>query len=188
MGRAIAQIADIETPADPKTTFTVGKVSGGTGVTAIAAEATMAVDIRSNDAQQLAALEARILALVDEAVRGENARWGSNAIRVERKLIGDRPASTRMADKVMFDAAAGAYEAIGLRKPTEKFASTDSNVALGLGIPAATMDGGGIGGKAHSPDEWYEHVNGWQGPQTLLLTTLRLVGVRGVSKPALTDR
>jgi tripeptide aminopeptidase len=188
MGRAIAQIAEMKTPADPKTTFNVGKVSGGTGVTAIAAEATMAVDIRSNDALQLAALEARILATVDDAVKGENARWSANGIRAERKLVGDRPASTRATDKVLFNAAAGAYRALGMREPVERFASTDSNVALGLGIPAATMEGGGIGGKAHSPDEWYEHVNAWRGPQTLLLTTLRLVGVRGVSKPALTVR
>jgi tripeptide aminopeptidase len=188
MGRAIAQIADLQTPANPKTTFTVGRVSGGTGVTAIAAEATMAVDLRSNDAQQLAAVEARMLAIVDEVVRIENARWGSNGIRADRKLVGDRPASSRVTDKVLYESAAAAYVALGMSKPTERFASTDSNVPLGLGIPAITLDGGGIGGKAHSPDEWYEHVNAWQGPQTLLLTTLRLAGVRGLSKPALSDR
>lgn len=188
MARAISQIADIRTPSDPKTTFTVGKVSGGTGVTAIAAQASMGIDIRSNDARELASLEARILALVDEAVSAENARWGSNDIRAERKLVGDRPASTRVTDKSLFTAAAGAYVALGMRPPVERFASTDSNVALGLGIPAATMEGGGIGGKAHSPDEWYEHVNAWRGPQTILLTTLRLVGLRGVSKPLLEAR
>jgi hypothetical protein len=30
MGRAIARISDLQTPSDPKTTFTVGTVSGGT--------------------------------------------------------------------------------------------------------------------------------------------------------------
>ena len=35
-------------PSDPKTTFTVGTVSGGTSVNAIAGEAKMAVDMRSN--------------------------------------------------------------------------------------------------------------------------------------------
>ena len=185
MGRAIAQIADLKTSVEPKATFTVGKVSGGTGLTAIAAEATMGIDIRANDAPGLAALEARILAAVDEAVNAENARWGSKEIRAERKLVGDRPASTRVTDTALFASAAGAYVALGMREPVPRFASTDSNVALGLGIPAVTMDGGGIGGKAHSPDEWYEHVNAWRGPQTVLLTTLRLVGVRGVSRPAL---
>src|SRR5580704_5290124 len=38
MGRAIAKIADLQTPSNPKTTFTVGTVSGGTSVNAIASE------------------------------------------------------------------------------------------------------------------------------------------------------
>jgi acetylornithine deacetylase/succinyl-diaminopimelate desuccinylase-like protein len=189
MGRAIAQIADLKTSADPKTTFNVGKVAGGTGVTAIAAEATMAIDIRSNDAQQLAALEQRIFAAVTAAVDAENARWNSGEeIRTERKLVGDRPAATRVPHQALVEAATGAYLALGLAKPVQRFASTDSNVPLGLGIPAATIHGGGVGDKAHSTDEWYQHVNAWQGPQAILLTTLRLVGLKGVSKPTLPVR
>ena len=88
----------------------------------------------------------------------------------------------------MADAAVGAYRALGLAAPELNFASTDSNVPLGLGIPAATLNGGGIGDKAHSPDEWYEHKDAYQGPQLLLLTTLRLVGVAGRSRPLLKDR
>src|SRR5882724_7839822 len=49
MGRAIAKIADIRTPADPKTTFTIGMVDGGQSVNAIAGQATMLVDMRSSD-------------------------------------------------------------------------------------------------------------------------------------------
>src|SRR5689334_2400965 len=49
MGRAIAKISDLQTPAEPRTTFTVGTVRGGTSVNAIAGEARMAVDMRSND-------------------------------------------------------------------------------------------------------------------------------------------
>jgi acetylornithine deacetylase/succinyl-diaminopimelate desuccinylase-like protein len=188
MGRAIATISELRTPSDPRTTFNVGIVSGGTGVTAIASEAVMGVDMRSNDAQQLADLERTILAAVDDAVSAENARWKSGEIRAERKLVGDRPASTRATNPALVEAAVGAYGALGLATPVLRFASTDSNVPLGLGIPAATLHGGGIGDKAHSSDEWYEHVNAWRGPQLILLTTLRLVGVKGVSKPALAVR
>jgi acetylornithine deacetylase/succinyl-diaminopimelate desuccinylase-like protein len=188
LGRAVAKIADMKTATDPKTTFNVGVISGGTGLTAIAAEAGMLIDIRSNEAGELLALEQRILAAVDEAVSAENARWNSQAIRSERKLIGDRPASTRATDSAVADAASGAYVALGLSRPVLSFASTDANVPLGLGIPAATLNGGGRGDKAHSPDEWYEHVNAWQGPQILLLTTLRLAGLHGHSKPTLRDR
>ena len=188
LGRAVARIADLQTPADPKTTFNVGVISGGTGVTAIAARATMQVDLRSNSADELKAVEDKLQAIVTEAVAAENARWNSTAVSVDRKLVGDRPASTRIESHTVADAATTAYLALGLRAPELDFASTDSNVPLGLGIPAATLNGGGVGDKAHSPDEWYEHVNAWQGPQILLLTTLRLAGLQGVSKPALLDR
>jgi len=187
LGRAIAAISDLKPPADPKTTFNVGQVSGGSGVTAIASEASMLLDMRSNDADELRALEARVQAIVDAAVAAENARWNSTAVKLERRLLGDRPASTRITDTALANAAIGAYAAIGL-KAEPGFGSTDSNVPLGLGIPAATLNGGGRGDKAHSTDEWYEPVNAWQGPQALLLTTLRLGGLAGVSKPALADR
>ena len=188
MGRAIATISEIRTPAEPRTTFNVGEVSGGTGVTAIASEARMLVDMRSNSAQQLAALEKQILQAVDDAVRAENARWQSNEVRSEHKLLGDRPASTRATHPALVDAAVAAYREIGLAEPRLHFSSTDSNVPLGLGIPAATLSGGGVGDKAHSRDEWYQHVNAWQGPQVILLTTLRLAGLEGVSRPTLPDR
>ena len=64
-------------------------------------------------------------------------------------------------------------------------ASTESNVALSTGIPAATLSGGGRGDKFHSLEEWYEPLNSWLGPQYVLLTVLALVGVDGVSEPLL---
>ena len=90
MGRAIAKIAELQPPSDPRTTFTVGTVNGGTSVNAIAAEARMAVDMRSNSTDELLKLEARLLELVKEAVADENARWKSDKMTVEAKLIGDR--------------------------------------------------------------------------------------------------
>ena len=47
MGRAIAKISDFQVPSDPKTTFSVGVVNGGTSVNVISAEASMLVDMRS---------------------------------------------------------------------------------------------------------------------------------------------
>ena len=86
----------------PKTTFTVGVVSGGTSVNAIAGEAEMRVDMRSNSASELANIERQMLALVDEAVVDENQRWNSQDTRVETKLLGDRPAGTANSDTPSF--------------------------------------------------------------------------------------
>ena len=78
--------------------------------------------------------------------------------------------------------------ALGQKPPKVVAASTDANVPMGLGIPAITASGGGIGDKAHSLDEWYEPVNAWLGPQGVLLTTLALVGLEGGPKPLLARR
>lgn len=70
-------------------------------------------------------------------------------------------------------------------KVTLSGGSTDSNTAMSLGVPAMTISGGGEGGSAHSLAEWYKPVDAYQGPQNVLLTSLTLVGVKGVSEPVL---
>ena len=189
MGRAIAKISELQPPSDPKTTFTVGTVSGGTSVNAIAAEARMAVDMRSNSEQELLKLEARLLELVKEAMADENARWKSEKMTVEAKLIGDRPAGGVAMDSPVVQATERAVTAVTKEpRPTFVGASTDSNIAMSLGIPAVTIGGGGEGGNWHSRNEWYKPVNAWYGPQNALLTVLILTGLDGVTKPALVVR
>jgi acetylornithine deacetylase/succinyl-diaminopimelate desuccinylase-like protein len=189
MGRAIAMIADLQTPSDPKTTFTVGTVSGGTSVNAIAAEARMAVDMRSNSTEELLKLEARLLDLVKQAVRDENARWKTDRLSVEIKLIGDRPAGMVAADSPVVLAAQKSVAAVA---PGQKVglagSSTDSNQPMSLGIPAVTIGGGGEGGNWHSRNEWYKPVDAWLGPQRAMLTVLMLQGLDGVSQPTLAVR
>jgi tripeptide aminopeptidase len=189
MGRAIARISDLQTPSDPKTTFTVGTVSGGTSVNAIAAEAKMTVDMRSNSTEELLKLEARLLDLVKQAVVEENAHWKSDKLSVEMKLIGDRPAGIVALDAPIVQATQRAVAAIA-RGPRVTFAgsSTDSNLAMSLGIPAVTIGGGGEGGNWHSRNEWYKPVEAYLGPQSALLTILALTGLDGATRPALAVR
>jgi tripeptide aminopeptidase len=189
MGRAIAKISDLQTPSDPKTTFTVGTVSGGTSVNAIASEAKMAVDMRSNATEELLKLEDRLLDLVKQAVAEENARWKSDKLTVEIRLIGDRPAGIVAMDSPIVQATQRTVSAI-TRAPRVTFAgsSTDSNLAMSLGIPAVTIGGGGEGGNWHSRNEWYRPLDAYHGPQNALLTILVLSGLEGVAKPALRIR
>ena len=174
MGRAIAKISELQTPSDPKTTFTVGTVTGGTSVNAIAAEARMAVDMRSNSTDELLKLEARLLDLVKEAVAEENARWKSDKMTVEIKLIGDRPAGIVAMDSPIVQATQRAVVGRHPRAARRPLPAprTDSNIAMSLGIPAVTIGGGGEGGNWHSRNEWYKPVDAWFGPQNALLTVL----------------
>src|SRR5262249_12239295 len=48
-GRIIARLANLEVPKAPKTTFNVGRISGGTSVNAIAEMCSFEVDLRSED-------------------------------------------------------------------------------------------------------------------------------------------
>ena len=189
LGRAIAKISEVRTIEDPKTTFTVGTLKGGTSVNAIAAEAELGLDMRSNSAAELKKLEDRIMVLAREAADEENKRWGkTDAIKVEFKLVGDRPAGNGSVDSPMVDAARRSVAAVGSQVKTVAASSTDSNLPISLGIPAVTLGVGGEGGGSHGPSEWFSPVNAWLGPQNVMLTVLSLVGVDGVTAPLLPVR
>ncbi|SFN18506.1 M20/M25/M40 family metallo-hydrolase [Variovorax sp. OV329] len=187
MGRAIAKIADIQTPSDPKTTFTVGTVAGGTSVNTIAPDARMAVDIRSNQMAPLLETEKKVLAAVDQAVVEENKRWNVNTLSVSNKLIGDRPGGMTAADSVIVEAAVRSNTAFG-QKTVLTGASTDANLPMSLGVPAIIIGGGGKTGGFHALTEWIDVTDGWKGAQNSLVTVLGLVGVQGVSQPLLEKR
>lgn len=187
MGRAIAKISEFETPSFPKTTFTVGTVEGGTSVNSIAADAIFAIDMRSNDREELAILEEQAKQAALEAVAEENARWNNGVISVDFNLIGDRPVGSTPTESPLVQAAALAFDEIGVELQELSISSTDSNVPMALGIPAITIAGGGNGGGAHSPGEWFMPVNSHRGPQTSFLVTLALVCLQGITEPLLEE-
>jgi tripeptide aminopeptidase len=189
LGRAIAKISEVRTPSNPKTTFTVGTLKGGTSVNAIAADAELGLDMRSNSAVELKKLEDQIMALARQAADEENKRWGDKeVIKVAFKLVGDRPAGSGSLDSPIVHAARRSIAAVGAKVSTIGASSTDSNMAISLGIPAVTLGSGGVGGGSHGPGEWYTPTHAWLGPQHTLLTALSLVGVEGVSTPLLVKR
>jgi tripeptide aminopeptidase len=185
LGRAIAKIADLIVPADPKTTFTVGEIKGGTSVNAIAAQASMLIDMRSNDTKALKNLEAEVLQCIQTAAAEENARWNSEVIKAELKLVGDRPAGQQPADAVMVQTAWAATSALGEKPALAAAGSTDANLPISYGIPAITVGRGGCSGSGHTTEEWFDPQNAYLGPQITFLTLLALVGVVDVVDPVL---
>lgn len=187
LGRAIAKIADIRPPENPRTTFTVGLVSGGTSVNTIAPDARMLIDIRSDDMASLAETERKILAAVDEAAAEENRRWNVSSLSVSNRLIGERPGGRTPADSVIVEAAVRANAAFG-QKTLLSGASTDANVPMSLGIPAIIIGSGGVTGGFHALSEWIDVTDAWQGAQNGLVIVLGLVGVQGISEALLEPR
>ena len=180
MGRAMARIADFQVPASPKATFNVGIVSGGQTVNSIPAEVSMEVDLRSESPQELARLDRMLHAAVDSAVAAEKARYPRSSVPLAATFtdLGVRPAAAQSDDAPIVRAALAAGKALGFTAEPDA-SSTDANIAMSLGIPAITLDGGGRGFGAHALSERYEDGDrGWLGPQWAALVALSLAGVR----------
>jgi acetylornithine deacetylase/succinyl-diaminopimelate desuccinylase-like protein len=173
LGRAMARIADFQVPTEPKTTFNVGRIGGGTSVNSIPFEAWAEVDMRSADQASLTAVDAKFHKAVDDAVADENARWGSRQLTVDKTLVGDRPAGRTQASSPIVTAAVSVTKALKLPISLDE-GSTDSNIPMNMGIPAITIDGGGRGRGAHALDESFDSTDSWQGTQRALLLAIAL--------------
>jgi tripeptide aminopeptidase len=174
MGRAIAKIDAFRVPAQPKTTFNVGRVGGGTSVNAIPFEAWMEVDMRSADTAALKELDARFQDAIKEAVVEENARWGGRgAVSASAELVGVRPAGQTPKQSPIVQTALAVSRAMQMEEVLRE-GSTDSNVPMNLGIPAITISGGGAGTGAHSLGETFDSKDSWRGVQRALLLAIAL--------------
>jgi tripeptide aminopeptidase len=183
LGRAIGAIGDIQVPATPKTTFNVGIIQGGTSVNSISADATMEVDMRSEDAASLAQVDAKVQKALRDALTAENARWpGPRAAAAKLSLVidtmGVRPTGAQSDAAPIVQTALSAAKALGFTSATSA-SSTDANLPISLGIPAIRMGGGGTDEGSHSLGEWYsDGPNGWLGVQWAALVVAALAGVR----------
>ena len=160
-------------PADPKTTFNVGRMGGGTSVNAIPFDAWFEMDMRSASPSALQALDAKFQRAVDEAVKAEDARWNKNVLTVDKALVGNRPAGQTPLNAPIVQSAVSVTRALGFPVTLDE-GSTDSNIAMSLGIPAITIDGGGRGRGSHALDESFDPANSWQGSQRALLLAIAL--------------
>jgi tripeptide aminopeptidase len=135
-GRIIDQLADMQVPRSPKTTFNVGRIRGGTSVNAIAEECSFEVDLRSEEPGMLDKIELNLFEAVRLGMTQENqARTESKTtVRAETKLIGNRPAGRTPDSSPLVQAARWAATATG-HQPTLIISATDANLPMSLGIP-----------------------------------------------------
>ena len=183
MGRAICKIGDFIVPEEPKTTFNVGIVEGGTSVNTIAGEASMLVDLRSNSLDELNCLNDKLKKAVLSAVDEENNRWNKKTgVSVEFEKKGNRPAGTQPEDCPIVKTAWEAAELVGIKPELRDESSTDANIPISRGIPAITVGRGGLEGGVHTVKEWYIPEQSYKAPQKTFLLLLGLAGLEGVLK------
>ena len=174
LGRAIALISDLRVPPTPRTTFSVGRVGGGTSVNALPAESWMELDLRSSDEASLEQLDRSVQGIVRQAVTLENARWKQNApLTVRSERIGDRPAGSTDQRAEVVQAARAASRRAGMPVDLRE-GSTDANVAMQLKIPAIAIGAGGRGTNTHALDETFDTTGSVRGTERALFLALAL--------------
>lgn len=178
LGRAIAKISEFQVPSDPRVSFSVGVIQGGTSVNSIAMEAALQMDMRSVDEAALQSLDDRFQQAIRAALAEENARWTQgDRLTLTVDTIGIRPGGRQAPDASIVRAAEASGRALGFAVESGA-SSTDANIPISLGIPAVTIDGGGRGGGAHSLGEWFDTTDSQRGTEWALLFVLTLAGVR----------
>lgn len=141
-----ARLADLHAPDAPRTSFNIGLIEGGTSINTIAPEASLYLDLRSEDAEALAMLERQVGAILGEMRNGD--------VNFTSELVGDRPVGQLPLDHWLVQGAGAALDLVGI-EPSYNMASTDANAILAAGVPAVTL---GItrGGDAHLTSEYIE--------------------------------
>jgi len=158
LAKLVVQLTSLEVPSHPRTTMNVGKISGGTSVNVIAAEASLDLDLRSEGQESLAKLVLDVEKLIRHAK--------SNAVRIEAEVIGQRPAGEISRDHPLVKLAEECLLAQGL-EPVLTTGSTDANIPLSKGYPAIVL-GISTGGSAHTVHEYINTEPVEQGMEQLV--------------------
>jgi tripeptide aminopeptidase len=179
LARAIVKFSTTRVPKDPRTTYNVGMIEGGTSVNAIPFSASMKVDMRSENEKELDRLEQALRDAVQKGIDDEIAvtRSDEGALDSKFKSLGIRPGGEIAADAPLLDAIRNVDRYLGNRSRPER-SSTDANIPLSMGIPAIALGGGGHGGGSHSLSEWYDSTDRDIGVKRVLLTALAVAGLQ----------
>lgn len=134
-----------------RTTFNVGQIEGGTSVNTIAQEAWMLYEFRSDNYESLLNAKAYFEQVISE--------FQSAGLDVDVELLGERPCGKKENNDprqaVLLQRCAASIEKHAGLVPGFHAGSTDCNIPLSMGIPAATV-GLCSGGGAHTREEWIE--------------------------------
>jgi tripeptide aminopeptidase len=183
--RGSVRFINTKVPTNPRTTFNLGQIEGGTSVNSIPYEAKLKVDLRSENEDEITRMEVALRECIAAGVKDEmdNSRERSRG-KLEWKinLIGSRPGGELAQDSALLTALRAADDAIGNKSRNER-SSTDANIPLSMGIEAIAIGAGGNGGGAHSLQEWYEPQGRELGLKRVLLTLLGVSGLAAEKAP-----
>ena len=148
LSKLVCEYYKTEVPAEGKTTYNVGTISGGTSVNTIAQNASALFEYRSDKKSGLDFMQSQFDKIIDKY---------KNEFDITVTVVGDRPCANGV-DKTAHDnlckrAAAAVKRVYGDAKFIP--GSTDCNVPASLGIPAVCVPCVVTEG-AHTRGEWVE--------------------------------
>jgi tripeptide aminopeptidase len=148
LAAALAAIARLKLPANPRTTLSCGLISGGTSVNSIPESASADFDLRSTSTHELDRTELAVLNTLSASITQPD-------LRLDVQRIGNRPSGS-LAPSAPLSISLRAVDR-HLRIATEsRIGSTDANLPLSLGIPALAIGAGGNGWGIHTLQEGYD--------------------------------
>ncbi|MEO7913158.1 MAG: M20/M25/M40 family metallo-hydrolase [Roseiflexaceae bacterium] len=162
--RLAAQLTQLDVPKEPRSSFNIGVIQGGSSVNTIAERASLLLDLRSTAPDGLGTLIEQVEQII------ANARTAEAGVTFAIETVGDRPAGNIAREHALAQLAGAAYAAEGLGEVYE-IASTDANIPLSRGIPAVCI-GVCDGGNAHRLDEYIEPARLPSGMRALLWLAL----------------
>jgi acetylornithine deacetylase/succinyl-diaminopimelate desuccinylase-like protein len=172
--RAMTLFSETRLDSGAKSSVNVGLIEGGSGVNAIAQLARAKVDIRSENNQKMDDLVDILTGMADRARDIENQRATGGRVAVKVKEIGSRPAAALPENSAILQYLRAVDAHLGIRSHLD-CSSTDANIPLSLGIPAVAIGAGGLGGGAHTSQEWFSPEGRDLGLKRILLTLLLLM-------------
>ncbi len=159
-----ALVAGVTPPQQPRTSFNIGVIAGGTSINTRAAEAHMEIDMRSVDAGALRAIEQQVRAIIAQTPAPPEL-----AVTVE--VVGDRPSATLPRTHPLVRATQDVLVRTGTTPAEPEIGSTDANILLASGIPSVCV-GISTGGSAHTREEYIDTAPAAKGMRHLALLTM----------------
>lgn len=174
--RYFQDVADTLTRSGARTSYSVGRLGGGTSVNSIPFEAWAEVDMRSESPESLGRIEGVFVDAMERALEEENAlRRDGPALTLDLAKIGDRPSGEMDPSAPLVQRAMAVTHLFDV-EPSLSRSSTDSNVPIALGVPAVTIGRGGIGANGHAPDEYWVNRDAYLAVQRAMLIVLAEAG------------
>jgi tripeptide aminopeptidase len=179
ISRGVVKFSSIRLPDAPRSSYNFGLIEGGTSVNSIPARAAVKIDLRSEDDAQLTQMEAALREAMQSGLREEISanHTADDSLQIAFRSLGSRPAGRIADDAPLVETIRSVDRFLGNRSRLER-SSTDANIPLAEGIPAAALGGGGKGSGSHTLAEWYDATGREVGLKRLFLVTIALAGAQ----------